>query len=326
VGVLLSAGTALAAWRLNRRPEEGNQGEQYWAEQFSSEVDGLLNEVAQTPTATAPAEYVEALDMARQLAAVDFSPESRQRQIARRRLLMPGALNERKPSTKEVITKALYVRPVMLKALGAALAVLLLVSLLFPSSVVAAGQVLQHVVYEIAIGAYTTVARAEAWVKGEPPPLRPDEWTVKTDIGAYGGNAPPGVDATVRSFATLEEAQAVAAFDIAVPADLPEGYVIREINVAPMDQVFLFYGGPGHDVIVIESWVGPRPSDDPNVAVGVYSGYVTNGTLEETDLDGRRAAWANGNTLIWEVDSISFQVGGLDLTLEQAKQIARSLR
>lgn len=300
--------------------------EQYWAGLFGDQVDGLLSETARSAEAAAPPEYAAAMELARQLASADFSLESRQRETVRRRLLSLDVSRQKRISHKEAIMKALTVRPVVWKALGAALAALLLVSLLFPANVVAAGRVLQYVAYEIAVGAYTTVARVEAWAKGEPPPLPADMWIVETDIGAYGGDAPPGVDTTVRSFATLEEAQAVSAFHIAAPIDLPEGYALREVKVAPMDQVFIFYSGPGHDIIVIETLVGPRLSDDPNVAVGAYSGYVTNGTVEETDLDGRRAAWANGNSLIWEADSISYQVGGLDLTLEQAKQIARSLR
>lgn len=61
--------------------------EQYWAEQFSSEVDGLLSEPRQVPAGMAPPEYVEALEMARVLAALDFSVESRRRDTLRRRLL-----------------------------------------------------------------------------------------------------------------------------------------------------------------------------------------------------------------------------------------------
>jgi hypothetical protein len=42
-------------------------------------------------------------------------------------------------------------------------------------------------------------------------------------------------------------------------------------------------------------------------------------------LDGRKAVWIEGHSLMWAVDNMTYEVGGLDLTLEEAKQIARSL-
>jgi hypothetical protein len=62
------------------------------------------------------------------------------------------------------------------------------------------------------------------------------------------------------------------------------------------------------------------------VAVAIGTGLITDGTLEEVDFDGRPAAWADGHSLMWEAEGISYMVGGLDLDLEQAMQIARSLR
>lgn len=63
-----------------------------------------------------------------------------------------------------------------------------------------------------------------------------------------------------------------------------------------------------------------------NAAPGVFTGFITNGTLEETDLDGLKAVWIDGHALAWAVDDMTYEVGGLDLTLEEAKRIARSLR
>jgi hypothetical protein len=72
-----------------------------------------------------------------------------------------------------------------------------------------------------------------------------------------------------------------------------------------------------------------RPSlttiHDPNVAVGLTAGFLTNGTLEEK-VRGRTAAWADGRLLMWKEDGISFVVGGLKLSLDEAKRIAESLR
>jgi hypothetical protein len=60
--------------------------------------------------------------------------------------------------------------------------------------------------------------------------------------------------------------------------------------------------------------------------VGTAVGFMTNGTLEEVDLDGRKAAWADGRLLMWEADGISYLVGGSKLSLDEAIHIAKSLK
>jgi hypothetical protein len=60
--------------------------------------------------------------------------------------------------------------------------------------------------------------------------------------------------------------------------------------------------------------------------VGTFAGFMTNGTLEEVDLDGRKAAWADGRLLMWEADGISYLVGGPRLSLDEAIRIARLLK
>ena len=158
---------------------------------------------------------------------------------------------------------------------------------------------------------------------------QPVRWIVDTEIGGFAGNAPPGVDPTVRSVTDLEEAHASTNFHLRTPTDLPEGYALREVKLAPMGGThwaFLFYDGPGHDIIVVQMSVGPQPGDEPNTVAESVVGLVTNGTLEEVDFDGRPAAWMDSHGLMWEADGVSYTVGGLDLSLEETLQIARSLR
>jgi hypothetical protein len=42
--------------------------------------------------------------------------------------------------------------------------------------------------------------------------------------------------------------------------------------------------------------------------------------------DGHNAAWVNGHSLMWAEGNVSYQIGGLDLDLEQVEEIARSLQ
>ncbi len=209
-------------------------------------------------------------------------------------------------------------------ALAAIVALVIAVStvLFVPSVRAQVGEVIRR----ITLGAYSSAEQVEFQEEGTPRPLSPDTWIIRTEIGNFGGNVPPGVDSAVCPMADFEEAQAATNFHLREPADLPEGYALREVKLAPIGMTFLLYGGPGHDIAIVQGSVGPQPSDEPNVAIFVKSIFGTDGTLEEVDFDGRPAAWADGHSLMWEADGISYMVGGLDLDLEQAMQIARSLR
>ncbi len=186
-----------------------------------------------------------------------------------------------------------------------------------------------NAIRSIVIGPNTDAWQVDPQADIEPGPLPPDVWVIRTEIGGFGGNAPPGVDPIVQSVDVFEEAQGLTDFHLRQPTDLPDGYVFREAKLAPIggtSWAILFYSGPGDEIIVAQMPGGPQPSDDPNVVSAVKSGVVTDGTLEEVDFDGRTAAWIDGHSLLWESEGISYQIGALDLILQQVMDIARSLR
>jgi hypothetical protein len=181
----------------------------------------------------------------------------------------------------------------------------------------------------IVVGPNTDAWQVDQQAVSDPGPLPPDVWVIHTEIGGFGGNAPPGVDPIVQSVDTFEEAQGLTGFHLRRPTDLPEGFAFREAKLAPIggtSWAILFYSGPGDEIIVAQMPGGPQPSDDPNVVSSVKSGVLTDGTLEEVDFDGQVAAWIDGHSLLWESDGITYQVGALDLSLQQVMDIARSLR
>jgi hypothetical protein len=181
----------------------------------------------------------------------------------------------------------------------------------------------------IVIGPNTDAWQVDQFADSGALPLPPDVWVIHTEIGGFGGNAPPGVDPIVQSVDTFEDAQGLTNYHLRRPTDLPEGFALREAKLAPIggtSWAFLFYSGPGDEIIVAQMPGGPQPSDDPNVVSAVKSGVVTDGTLEEVDFDGRTAAWIDGHSLLWESEGITYQVGALDLSLQQVIDIARSLR
>jgi hypothetical protein len=310
--------------------------EQDRAERFSRDVDSLLAEADQTDDLPTPPEYRQVLELARTLATTDFSAESQVQHALRRRLLNETQTQEGWPERRNMrIYAQRRLRRRLLVTISGALALLLAVMLLRPGGPAAAAQSIGDGVKLIVLGAYSKAQRIEAFVTGRPPP--DDDWQVDTPVCTFGGNGPPGTSPTVESVASSEEAQEMISFHLRAPACLPEGYTLREIKLAPVwtgagallftsnPNAFLFYKGPSADIVIVQQPVGPQPSGDPNVAVGTAVGFLTDGTLEEIDLGGRTAAWANNRILMWEEDGVSYMVGGLDLGLEEAICIAASL-
>ena len=111
--------------------------EEYWAEQFSAEVDGLVHETSQIPPALAPADYRDALQLAGVLAALDFSIESRQRAILRSRLV-----DEARRRQEARMTTLKLRRRLALTTVGAALALTLMLALFYPGGIAAAARTL----------------------------------------------------------------------------------------------------------------------------------------------------------------------------------------
>lgn len=305
--------------------------EREWADRFDHDQGRPLSSDDRIGTEPLPTGYRQALDLARTIATTDFSTESRVRQSLRRRLLDQVSARDEWNARKERTTHTHAYRRRSVAVLVAVLLLSLLgLAIVWPDAVSAAAQEIYNTIQRVVMGQYTDAVQVQFEERpSEPRELPSDMWVIHTDIGGFAGNAPPGVDPTVRSTADFEEAQAATDFHLRAPTYLQEGYALREVKLAPIGSTtwaFLFYGGPGHDIIIVQMPVGPQPSDEPNVAVGVKSGVITNGTLEEVDFDGRSAAWVDDHSLVWEEDVVSYTVGGLDLSLDEAFRIARSLK
>jgi hypothetical protein len=187
------------------------------------------------------------------------------------------------------------------------------------------------------LGASTEVRQVEPVGElppGEYPWQLPEGtyWLVKTDVGQYGANVLPGENNTVVSVGTLAEAEALAGVRPLAPTDLPEGYSLREVQVAPgrWPVFFQFYSGPKADIVIVQTGVGtsgvePVGTREATV-VSTVSSTVTDGTVEDVTFDGRPAAWIDGHLLKWEADGLAFDVGGLTLDKATAMAIGRSLR
>jgi len=206
--------------------------------------------------------------------------------------------------------------------------VILIVAVLMVAFIPSVQAVVFATIQSVVLSPYSSVSQIPKPVEGLIKTSNGEiGWLIKTDIGNFGGDVFPGSDPSVRSVNSFEEAQALTSFHLLSPAYLPEGYFLREVKLTPFNEwTLLFYSGPQNDIIIVQMPVGRLPGDDPNVVQSIASGIVTEGSLEEIDFDGQKAAWVDGHTLIWESDSIAFNIGGLDLSLQGTMEIARSLR
>jgi hypothetical protein len=314
--------------------------EQALAERFSRDVDSMLKKSSVMELEQLPADYREALDMANTLAQVDVSHESLGRQTIRDRLIRSidsstATFAGRKHSTQQFRRNKLRRR--LLISITGALALLLVISFSFPGGPAAAAQSISDGVKVIVLGAYSTAQRIESYITGEPLPE--DSWDISLFPGAgVGGNGLPGTNPVVRTVHNYQDAQELTGFRIRMPSFLPDGYSLDEIKLAPVwtgagallfknnPNAFLFYRGPGQNIVIVQQPMGTQSVGNTGAAVGHFFSFATNGTLVEVEMNGHTAAWADDRLLIWEQEGLSYIVGGLGLDLEEAIQIATSLR
>lgn len=222
----------------------------------------------------------------------------------------------------------------MKRSMGVVLVVGLLAVLLAVALVPAARADFVAALRRITLGGSTEARQVEP-LPGELPPgdypwQLPEGtyWIVDTGIGKFGANVLPGESNEVRSAAGLDEAEALAGARPLAPVELPPGYTLREVLVAPghAPTFFQFYAGDGPEIVIVQTDVGIALGGSPAEGGATAVALATDGTLEEVEFDGRPAAWVDGHLLMWEADGTTFQVGGLGLDLAAAMAIARSLQ
>lgn len=322
--------------------------ERDWSDRFSRDVDGLLGEAGRADAEAMPAEYSQALNLARALATTDFSGESQVRYALRRRLLSQMDTREGWSLRKEIAMRTfLWKRHPVLAAVSVVLVVALVVVLAWPGALPAVAQGIETFVENLVLGRHTSVSHTSvslvhpdlAATRAQKLPPKTleirqltDTWVIRTAIGNFGGNLLPGWDAIVRQFSTFDEAQAAASFRLRQPGYLPSGYALREVMIAPPGQALLFYDGPSGDIVLVQTAVGEervgeiKQGNTITTTVDVRTVQVlTDDPIISVTLNGQPAAWIENHGLKWEVDGVSYTLGGSGLSLEETIRIAESL-
>jgi hypothetical protein len=305
------------------------------ADRFNREVDVFLSQAGRDDDPLQDLGYRQALELARSLVAVDFSPESSLRIALRQRLLGRLSAPEKVHPRKEFSMQIKHFKRRPLLAFAAVLLLALIVLALgAPGVVTAAAQQVAAFISEIDLGDFTSIHQLDpAWSAGQPqspPPPKPEIvyqdglWILRTSIGNFGGDPLPGRKNEVVSYPTFSQVQQNASLPLLQPTQLPAGYQFREGIVTPMDWIFLFYEGPQGDIVLAQIPVYSHASEDSVNSVVV--GMITDDPIESVTLNGRAAGWVAGTGLMWEAGGISYLLGCANLDLAATTRIAESLK
>ncbi|MBC7236037.1 MAG: hypothetical protein H5T69_09355 [Chloroflexi bacterium] len=325
-----------------------------WADRFAQDVDALLRARDRGAEEPPPEEYERALQVARWLADLDLAAESRERDGLRRRLLDRAA---KRPHAARRPWRAPFalLRGAALAGLWAlcALTLLAAVTLAWPGGLTVSIQRLEDSIYRLmrrqALPVY--VLAAERITPGQQLQVRrpaPNQvvliregvapvtfitgqqraWFISTPIGSFGGSAFPELDDRIWRLQDIREAQRRLRFPLRQPTYLPEGYALREAVVSPLDSAHLIYDGPAHEIVVVQMRVADHPALAERLGHPLALAWttVTDKPVEWVELDHQPASWIEGTGLLWEANDMSYLVGGISLSFEEARRIALSLR
>lgn len=274
--------------------------ERDWADRFSHDVDSLLSEAGRTDSEPTPTEYRQALDLARTLAATDFSMESRVRQALRRRLLNRVGTREERQRRNAYPVRSSFWRRRSTVTLTAVLAVFFLIAtvlLILPEVRGVAARSLE---------AGMEIVLQRVRVREAKPQWR---WELPAS--------------EVSTYATMAEAQEHVDFPIREPAYLPPGFRLEGVQVPNASSVMLGYRRETEDrgielLYLLQSSLAGK--------VDSYADYP--GEIREIELQGRRAVWGTDrhrvNLLLWEDKHMVFVLYST-LPLTEMQNVAISL-
>jgi hypothetical protein len=292
-------------------------------EDFTRDVDRILQEAGRSEVARPDPKYREDLVLAMELAATDFSSDSVRRAPLRRQLLSERAATRAEPAP--------WLWPwrqhPRLAAAAVAAAVVLAVLVIQPDLRASVIQPAIEYLKRLVLGERTEAVVVEPFSQSEMESILAErrraleageQWSMRTAISQVGGDVPAGGSPVIRTYGSLGLAESAAAFPLAKPGHLPEGYEFDSAVITPDDGVVLWYRAPGERITLYQKPLG----DSRMMAMSMGSGS----SLEKVAVDGKPAAWLNDHKLVWESDGMSYTLEGNRLTLEEARRIAHSLR
>lgn len=309
---------------MNNRHEE--KAQQNFARRFSSHVDAILERADRAEDELSP-EYFAAIDLAQELASLDFSQLGQKSELRRRLLTRPPKTNAAPIARRSVLSWRV--------GLAIALFALFLLGIFSPagsSTVEAVNRFIKRLVYQ-----NTIVLQIEP--EGQPPPDVTREfmdeklesgqaWEFNYEGTHFGGCCG---DAARNESVTLAKALEQVNYTIVLPSHLDQNFSLQEVRLLgyePYD-VFVAYSGPAGRFGLYQTKVGVQSiqniGENQAFVQSKVSGVVTEGTLEEVQIGSITGALVDGQQLVWEKDGLSLMLLSPDLDRETMVQIAESL-
>jgi hypothetical protein len=311
--------------------------QELYVDRFSAEVDRMLEQQGRAEDDGPPSEYGEMLALAERLADLDFSHQSTLKPVLRRRLL-DRIENRSALTVRPTLGWHRLVAPKPRRALAAAAALALLVLLMAwtPAGRAVAQAVEQFMqelrwsnttVRQFSLGA-TPDPTAESRAAFEDELAAGRAWEFSFEGRSFSGCCSQEVRNQVVS---LEQAKNEAGFGLHLPAYLPDGFVLEEIRLldVPPYMVFVIYGANNGRLGLEQSLVGITSEQHPDPSTTVVESrsvsVVTDGKIDKVMVGETPAALIDGESLVWEIDQVSYRLIGPGLSEQTLIRVAESL-
>ncbi len=311
----------------------GAMSESDLADRFTRDVDILLLDGGGMDVEPAPPEYRADIQVARALAAADFSLESGIREPLRRRLLA-------RLETTRMVRYPLPALRFRFSWRAATMAIVLaaavvLIALTPAGQVLAAraGNVIRELLWpnlsvqQVAPGSIPEDLEAR-WAQYERELAAGRAWEFEFEGYGFGGCC---VDGMRNEVVSLTAALTKAGYPLQLPTYLPGGLRLAEVRllgVAPYD-VFLSYEGPAGRLGLYESFVGYKSEQRVGGALAVVTGrdsaVISEDVVDRVTVGDLVAARIADEALVWERDGVSITLIGPGMGLETLVRIGESL-
>lgn len=307
---------------------------------FQADIDQILDTGQAPPGEDGDGTYGETLATAARLAQADFSVESQVRDSLRQEITRRSAIDRR----KKLFSWLMGFRAPRMYLLGptAAVLVMLVVMLAWPGAVASAAESIERFVRQLVLDESTTVRQidedeAGLGLEGAGLGLEDDLnliddggaviWVERTTIRERA-DLPPDLPPVSESeiFLDVLTAQEHLAFPLREPDELPGGYSLDQVRVTPTGWALSRYSGPDGVILIAQVPQDASTILDSDRLVSTTVEILTDSPIEEVTVNGRTAAWVEGQSLSWVEDGVAYTLSGGRLSLSQAVRIAESMR
>lgn len=292
---------------------------------FNDDLDSILTGKPQTNSNQNKTEYGDLLNLAAVLAQTDSSPDNGRQQILRRQLVNRCRENDTAGNKKEAFMNIFSGKHrLALVACSLALAALIGVNLILPGSFSAMAKEIGTI---LKIGPYVTLIDSSTTAPdpASVDPLTPEQRQQLDKNGYVQYTADDGSLISISSwgrppvdtvnYASLLDAQNGVSFELQSPEYLPQGYSFKnaECYKGSKEYMTMRFQGPGKDIVLMLRLMNENTK------------YESGGKLEPVMINGNNGAWVDSE-LVWDKDGVNYTLFANDLSKDEIRKIAESIK